>query len=177
VAGEVDVCLAYPGSFCLRWALAISDESGPKPRVGRVRGGRMEEQSVVAEHRERVAAYAALLPDIAAVQAHGQHAFVAACLTALARLRVADAVDGQRGLEEIAAIGQVDPLALRRMVRFLEPHGFFERIDGRVSLTGKGRLLRSDSPIWSSFFLRGANDAAWHLDHSLKTGGAAFPRE
>ena len=137
----------------------------------------MEEQSVVAEQRERVAAYAALLPDIAAVQAHGQHAFVAACLTALARHRVADHVDGQRGLEEIAAIAQVDPLALRRMVRFLEPHGFFEQIDGRVSLTGKGRLLRSDSPIWSSLSLRGANDAAWHLDHSLKTGEAAFPRE
>ena len=137
----------------------------------------MEEQSVVAEQRERVAAYAALLPDIAAVQAHGQHAFVAACLTALARLRVADHVDGQRGFEEIAAIVQVDPLALRRMVRFLEPHGFFERIDGRVSLTGRGRLLRSDSPIWSSLSLRGANDAAWHLDHSLKTGEAAFPRE
>src|SRR5262249_43114141 len=33
-----------------------------------------------------------------------------------------------------------------------------------------------DSPVWSSLFLRGANDAAWHLDHSLKTGAAAFPR-
>jgi hypothetical protein len=137
----------------------------------------MEEPSVVAEQRERVAAYAASLSDIAALQAHGQHVFVAACLTALARLRVADHVDGRRGFEEIAAIAQVDPLALRRMVRFLEPHGFFEVIDGRASLTGKGRLLRSDSPVWSSLYLRGANDAAWHLDHSLKTGGAAFPRE
>jgi hypothetical protein len=137
----------------------------------------VEERSVGGQQRERVAAYAALLTDITALQAHGQHALVAACLSALARLRVADQVDGRRGVEEIAAAAQVDPLALRRMVRFLEPHGVFELLDGRVCLTGKGRLLRSDSPVWSSLVLRGANDAARHLEHSLKTGGAAFPRE
>ena len=136
----------------------------------------MKERSVVEEQRERVAVYATMLTDIATLQAHGQHAFVAACLSALARLRVADHVDGKHGFEEIAAIAQVDPLALRRIVRFLEPHGVFELVDGRISLTGKGRLLRSDSPVWSSLVLRGANDAAGHLDHSLKTGGAAFPR-
>jgi hypothetical protein len=62
------------------------------------------------------------------------------------------------------------------MVRFLEPHGFFDLVDGRASLTAKGRLLRSDSPVWSSLVLRGANDAACRLDHSLGTGEAAFPR-
>src|SRR5262249_6998320 len=41
---------------------------------------------------------------------------------------------------------------------------------------GKGRLLRSDSPIWSGLVLHAANDAAWRLDHSLGTGEAAFPR-
>jgi hypothetical protein len=137
----------------------------------------VEARSVVGEQQDRVAAYAALLTDIAALQAHGQHAFVAACLGALARCRVADHVDGQRTLGEVAAIAQVDPLALQRMVRFLEPHGVFERIDGRVCLTGIGRLLRSDSPIRSSLVLHGANDAAHHLDHSLKTGQAAFPRQ
>ena len=137
----------------------------------------MEEQSVAQEHRERVGAYAALLAEIGALQAHGQHALVAACLGAVARVRVADHVDGKRGLEEIAEVAQVDPLALRRIVGFLEPYGVFELIDGRVSLTGKGRLLRSDSPVWSSLVLRGANDAAGSLDHSLKTGGAAFPQE
>src|SRR5262249_43162709 len=136
----------------------------------------MEGRSVAGEHRDRVAAYAALLPDIAALQAHGQHAFVAACLAALARRRVADHMNGQRTLGEIAALAQVDPLALRRMVRFLEPHGVFELIDGRAALTAKDRLLRSDSPVWSSLVLRGANDAAWRLDHSLRTGEAAFPR-
>ena len=136
----------------------------------------MEERSVAGEQRDRVAAYAALLPDIAALQAHGQHALVAACLGALARRRVADHVDGRRTLGEIAAAAQVDPLALRRLVRFLEPHGVLELVDGRVSLTGKGRLLRSDSPLWSSLVLRGANDAAWRLDHSLRTGEAAFAR-
>ena len=136
----------------------------------------MEERSVAAEQRDRAAAYAALLPDIAALQTHGQHALVAACLGALARRRVADHVDGRRTLGEIAAAAQVDPLALRRLVRFLEPHGVFELADGRVSLTGKGRLLRSDSPLWSSLVLRGANDAAWRLDHSLRTGEAAFAR-
>src|SRR6516225_5949063 len=136
----------------------------------------MEERSVAAEHQNRVAAYAALLTDIAALQAHGQHAFVAACLGALARCRVADHVDGQRTLGEVAALAQVDPLALRRMVRFLEPHGVFDLADDRASLTAKGRLLRSDSPLWSSLVLRGANDAAGHLDHALRTGEAAFPR-
>jgi hypothetical protein len=136
----------------------------------------MEEQSVAAEHQNRVAAYAALLNDIAALHAHGQHAFVAACLGALARCRVADYVDGQRTLAEVAALARVDPLALRRMVRFLEPHDVFTLADGRASLTAKGRLLRSDSPLWSSLVLRAANDAAGHLDHALRTGGAAFPR-
>jgi hypothetical protein len=116
------------------------------------------------------------MADIAALQAHGQQALLAACLSALARLRVADHVDGRRGIAEIAASARVDPLALGRLVRFLEPHGVFQLADGRVSLTGKGRLLRSDSPAWSSLVLRGANDAAHHLDHSLKTGEAAFPR-
>jgi O-methyltransferase domain len=136
----------------------------------------MTERPVAKEHSERVAAYAALLADIAALQAHGQHALVAACLGALARQRVADHVDGQRTLDQIAAIAQVDPLALRRIVRFLEPHGVVELADGRVSLTAKGRLLRSESPAWSSLVLRGANDAAHRLDHSLSTGEAAFPR-
>ena len=136
----------------------------------------MEERSVAGEQRDRVAAYAALLPDIAALQAHGQHALVAACLGALARRRVADHVDGQRSLGEIAALAQVDLLALQRIVRFLEPHGVFDLVDGRASLTAKGRLLRSDSPLWSSLVLHGANDAAWRLDHSLRTGEAAFAR-
>src|SRR5262249_52662071 len=115
----------------------------------------MEERSVAGEHRDRVAAYAALLPDIAALQAHGQHAFVGACLGALARCRVADHVDGRRTLGEVAVLAQVAPLALRRMVRFLEPHGVFDVADDRPSLTAKGRLLRSDSPLWSSLVLRG----------------------
>jgi hypothetical protein len=136
----------------------------------------MEERSIAGEQRERATAYAALLPDIAALQAHAQHVFVAACLGALARRRVADHMDGRRMLDEVAAVAQVDPLALRRIVRFLEPHGVFELVDGRVSLTGKGRLLRSDSPVWSSLVLHGANDAACRLDHSLRTGDAAFPR-
>src|SRR5262249_20320514 len=101
---------------------------------------------------------------------------VAACLCALARVRVADHVDGQRGIEEVAALAQVDPRALERMARFLEPQGVFELADGRVALTAKGSLLRSDSPVWASLALYGANDAAPHLDHSLKTGEAAFPR-
>jgi hypothetical protein len=136
----------------------------------------MEERSVAGDRRDRVAAYAALLPDIAALQAHGQHAFVAACLGALARRRVADHMDGQRTLGEVAAIAQVDPLALRRMVRFLEPHGVFDLADDRASLTAKGRLLRSDSPVWSSLVLRGANDAAWRAGPLAGDGRAAFPR-
>jgi hypothetical protein len=136
----------------------------------------MDERSVIGEHRERVAAYAAALGDIAALQVHGEHVLVAACLGALGRLRVADHIDGSRGIEEIAAVAGIDAEALGRVVRFLEGHGVFEVVDGRVALTGKGRLLRSDSPIWSSLALRGANDAARHLDHSLKTGEAAFGR-
>jgi hypothetical protein len=136
----------------------------------------VEVRSVTDEQRERVAAYAALLPEIAGLQAHGQHSLVAACLSALARTRVADQVDGRRGIEQVAALARVDPLALARMARFLEPHGLIELADGRVTLTTKGRLLRSDSPVWSSLVLYGANDAARHLDHSLKTGEAAFPR-
>jgi SAM-dependent methyltransferase len=135
----------------------------------------MQDQSIIKEHQARVAAYVALLPDIAALQAHGQHVFVVACLGALARRRIADHIDGQRTPDQIAAAAHVDPMALRRILRFLEPHGVFERVDGRISLAAKGRLLRSDSPLWSSLALRGANDAVSHLDHSLSTGEAAFP--
>ena len=115
------------------------------------------------EHTQRAeefgSEYAAQWSDIAALQVHGQHVFVTACLSAIARVGLADHVNGERGFDEIAAIGQVHPLVLRRVVRFLEPHGFFEVVDGRVSLTTKGRLLRSDGPIRSALVLRGANDA------------------
>jgi hypothetical protein len=136
----------------------------------------MDERSVAEGHRDRVAAYAAQLPHIAALQAHAQHAFVAACLGALARCRVADHIDGRRTLGEIAAAARVDPLALRRVVRFLEPHDIFDSTGDRPSLTAKGVLLRSDSPVWSSLVLHAANDAFGCLDHSLRTGEAAFPR-
>jgi SAM-dependent methyltransferase len=136
----------------------------------------MGQQTVGNEHRGRVAEYAALLPDIAALQVFGQHALVAAGLAAIARRRVADHIDGQRSLEEVAAAAGVDPSVLHRLARFLQPHGLFEVIDGRLALTPKGRLLRSDSPVWPGLALRGANDAAWALDHTLGTGEPAFPR-
>jgi hypothetical protein len=135
----------------------------------------MEPTPVTSEHRDRIAAYVANLPEIAALQAHGQSALIAACICAIARLRIADHVDGQRGVDKIAALAKVNPAALSRILRFLEPQGLFEKtVDARISLTKKGRLLRSDSPAFSSLFLRGANDAAWHLDHSLRTGESAF---
>ena len=137
----------------------------------------MESQSVTATHQQRIAAYVEMLPEIGALQIFGQHAFVAACLSALARSRVADFVDGQRNLEQVASAAQINLPVLTRILRFLEPQALFESTDGRFSLTKKGRLLRSDSPIFSALFVRGANDAASGLDHSLKTGQSAFTHE
>jgi hypothetical protein len=100
---------------------------------------------------------------------------VAACLYAPARLRVAHQVNARRGVEEVAAISQVHPLTLRRMVRSLGSHRLFEPPHGRVVPTGKGRLLRWDCPVWSDLYLSRANDADWHLDHP-QSGEATFPR-
>ena len=80
----------------------------------------MGDKSVTAEHRERVTAHAAALADIGALQVHGQHTLVAGCIAAVARTRVADHVDGTRGVDEVAAAAGVDPQALRRIVRFLD---------------------------------------------------------
>jgi hypothetical protein len=134
----------------------------------------MTEHSVIAEHGRRVAAYVDSLAAIGAIQEHAQHGFVAACLAALARLRIADHIDGATPLEEIAARTSCDLLALQRILRFLEQYGVYENDGDRLQLTAKGRMLRSDSPIWSGLTLRGANDVAWHLEHSLRTGQGAF---
>jgi hypothetical protein len=136
----------------------------------------MAEQSVRAEQGARVAAYVDALPAMGAIQEHARHVFIAACLTALARLRIADHVDGATSLEEIATRTGCDLLALRRILRFIEPYGVYEIEDDRPKLTAKGRMLRSDSPISCGFMLRGANDVAWHLAHSLRTGQPAFPQ-
>src|SRR6478736_7821509 len=111
-------------SATLRFAtLAVEFTAGRSSIVRqhspRKSGASVEESSVIEEQRKRVAAYAASLADINALQQHGQNAIVAACLSALTRMRVADHIDGSRGIDEIAASAKVDPLALRRLIRFL----------------------------------------------------------
>src|SRR3954468_9252693 len=137
----------------------------------------MQAPSVLATHQQRIAAYVAALPEIGALQVFGHHAFVSACLCALARTCVADFMNGQRDLEQIAPAAGVNLPTLKRILRFLQPQDLFTETDGRISLSKKGQLLRSDSPIWSSLFVRAANDALSGLDHSLKTGQSAFAHE
>jgi hypothetical protein len=116
----------------------------------------MTGQSVLEEQGARVAAYVDALPEIGAIQEHAQHAFIAACMSALARLHVADHMDGVSRLEEIATRTRVDRFALERILRFMEPYGFYELEDDRLKLTAKGRMLRSDNPMWSGLALCGA---------------------
>lgn len=121
----------------------------------------------------------ATLPVILAVTEYVEASVVASCLRAIARLKVPDAIaDGAPSLAELAATVGAEASGLGRVLRLLEAHEFFLLDEGHVQLTARGRLLRSDvSPsLWSMFVAPGYADADHHLEHTLRTGEAAFTK-
>jgi hypothetical protein len=101
-------------------------------------------------------------------------------LRAVCDLRVADLlVDGPRPVGELAAETGAHEGALYRALRALATVGVFsETAPGRFGLTPLADLLRGDHPlsVRDAYPLLAADLYAWaHLDHTLRTGEAAFP--
>nr|WP_103888296.1 methyltransferase [Actinacidiphila yanglinensis] len=105
----------------------------------------------------------------------------AASVRAAARLGVADALGEEpRSAEELAADLDVQPEALRRLLRALTCYGLFvENPDGRFAHTDMSRLLREDVPgslhhiaLWCTE--PWTWDAWPRLDEAVRTGRDVF---
>jgi hypothetical protein len=102
------------------------------------------------------------------------------CLRAVCELAVADhLVDGPRTVEELAAATGTHAPSLHRALRALACKGIFTEVSpGRFGLTPMAQLLRGDHPlsVRDAYPLLPADLVAWsRLDHTLRTGEAAFP--
>lgn len=105
------------------------------------------------------------------------------CLHVIAELGVADAVGDQpETTEALARATGTQPEALYRVLRVLASVGIFEWKDGTWRHTDASRLLRSDHPGSLRDYVRMLGlpvfwDAFGDLDHSLRTGEAAFGKQ
>ncbi|MEV6304149.1 methyltransferase [Actinoplanes sp. NPDC051861] len=100
-------------------------------------------------------------------------------LRAACDLRIADHLaDGPRSVADLAAATGTRPRALLRVLRALAARGVFtEGPPETFALTALAEPLRSDHPrsLREAYPLITADVQAWgHLDHSLRTGRAAF---
>jgi hypothetical protein len=95
-------------------------------------------------------------------------------------MAVADAIDDQpQSTEALAKATGTQPQALGRVLRLLASVGIFEYKDGKWQHTEASRFLRSDHPGSLRDYVRMLGlpsfwDAFVDLDHSLRTGEAAF---
>jgi hypothetical protein len=108
---------------------------------------------------------------------------VAQAIAVAARLGVADLLgDGSRPVGELAAATGADPDALYRLLRALASVGVFREEAGRrFALTPMGDCLRADVrdslAAWVAYRGQPHIWRAWmELEHSVRTGEAAFPR-
>jgi hypothetical protein len=100
-------------------------------------------------------------------------------LRAICDLGVADHLaDGPRSVDELARLTGTQPLALYRALRVLACNDVFTEVSPQVfDLTPMADRLRSDHPasLRDAYPLLDADISAWGaLDHSLRTGQAAF---
>ncbi len=86
---------------------------------------------------------------------------------------------GPRPVEELAAATGTHAPSLHRALRALACKGIFTEVSpGRFGLTPMAELLRGDHPlsVRDAYPLIPADLSAWsHVDHTLRTGEAAFP--
>ncbi|MTD15667.1 methyltransferase [Nakamurella sp. YIM 132087] len=87
--------------------------------------------------------------------------------------------DGPRSVPDLATAAGVDADALRRMLGLLESEGLLTGVaPDRVELTGRGRLLCSDTPGSLKHLCALMDHEAYTCwsgaGHALRTGGAAF---
>lgn len=109
--------------------------------------------------------------------------WTAQAVYALAKLGVADLLaDGPRTPADLAAELDVQPLALRRVLRAAAlVHVFQERPDGTFALTPQADCLRTGVPgSMRAFALLTGDDALWRpygdIVETIRTGEPAFPR-
>ncbi|WP_436772273.1 methyltransferase [Yinghuangia sp. YIM S09857] len=109
-------------------------------------------------------------------------AVTAAAVRAALRLSVADALDEQAATaEELASRIDVDPTALRRLMRALVSHGIFaEDGDGRFAHNDASLLLRAGVPRSMRDVTLWATEPwtwqAWpRLEDAVRHGGSVFP--
>jgi hypothetical protein len=101
-------------------------------------------------------------------------------LRVAADLNVADQLSaGPRTVEELSRVSGTDAGALGRLLRCLARKGVFAEVEpGRFALTPMAELLTSHHALSlrDAFPLIAADLQAWaRVDHSLRTGQAAFP--
>ena len=105
------------------------------------------------------------------------------CLHVVAEMGIADALGDQpQSTETLAKSTGAHPQSLNRVLRLLASLGIFELKDGKWHHTEASRLLRSDHPGSLRDYVRmlGLPDfwnAFADLDHSLRTGEAAFLKQ
>lgn len=104
------------------------------------------------------------------------------CLHVIAELGIADLIGDQpQSTDALAKSTGTQPQPLYRMLRQLASVGIFECQDGVWRHTDASRFLRSDHPESLRDYVRMLGlPAFWHafadLDHSLRTGKAAFAK-
>ncbi|MGQ4513088.1 methyltransferase [Streptomyces sp. DW26H14] len=111
-------------------------------------------------------------------------AFGAACAAALraaARLRIADALTGERAsAEELSEKLGTPPATLRRLLRTLACYGVFtEHTDGTFGHTDTSRLLREDDPHSLLYIVLWCTEPwtwdVWpRLDEAVRSGSSVF---
>jgi len=105
------------------------------------------------------------------------------CLHVVAEMGIADALGDQpQSTETLARSTGTQPQALNRVLRLLASVGIFEFKDGKWHQTEASRLLRSDHPGSLRDYVRMLGlpefwNAFADLDHSLRTGEAAFTKQ
>jgi hypothetical protein len=106
--------------------------------------------------------------------------FVSRMITLVAKLGVADHIDGPTGIDALAAGTGTDATALYRVMRALAAVGLFAESAGQVfALTRMGETLRTDHPRSLRSLCQMVNEpwswASWGmLDHAVKTAQPAF---
>jgi len=107
---------------------------------------------------------------------------VSSCLSAVAELGIADALDdAPRAPQDLAAVTGTHAGALSRILRLLSSYGIFESRDGGYTHTPSSRLLRADHPqSMRSYVLMCAMPAFVNsfgaLAHTLRTGQPAIEK-
>src|SRR5262249_37714937 len=109
-------------------------------------------------------------------------AWTSRCLHVIAELGIADLIgDQSQSTESLAKASGTQPQALYRVLRLLASVGIFEYKDGAWRQSDASQFLRADHPGSLRDYVRMIGlpafwDAFGDLDHSLRTGEAAFAK-